>query len=84
MMVGRRYKSRGIERVKNPTGRLDWLAGKLVERLVERSEHPVLKALHQEFRADLEALLTRYVGPHNREARTLTRSIRALANGRAA
>ncbi len=64
-----------LQRVKNPTGRLDWLAAKLLERVVEQKQSPVLSALYAELRTPLEQALRKSVGPQNKTVRDLKKYI---------
>ncbi len=60
-----------LQRVKNPTGRLDWLAAKLLERAVEQRQNPVVNAIYAEVKAPLEQLFRVHLGPRNRQARQI-------------
>lgn len=64
-----------LQRVKDPTGRLDWLAAKLLERLVERTQDPVLSAVYREGRGSLEQFFRKSIGPRNRKLRDLKKYI---------
>lgn len=58
-------------KVKNPTGRVDWLAASLLERLVAKQQNPVLSAVYAEVKAPVEKLLRQKIGPRNRQLRDL-------------
>lgn len=60
-----------LQRVKNPTGRLDWLAASLLKRAVDRRGNPVEIAIHDAIREPLERLLQTHLGPRNRKTRQL-------------
>ncbi len=62
-------------KVKNPTGRLDWLAAKLLERAVEQRGNPFVSAMYGELRSPIEELLTATMGPRNRNTRKLKKYI---------
>ncbi len=62
-------KKTPLQRVKDPAGRLDWLAAKLLERVVEQRKNPVIDAVYQEVRIPLEQLFRAKLGPRNRKAR---------------
>ena len=64
-----------LQRVKNPTGRLDWLAAALLARMVEQKADPVLSAVYAEIRTPLEQALRKSVGPRNRTVRDLRKYI---------
>lgn len=64
-----------LQRVKNPTGRLDWLAAKLLERAIELRKDPVLTAFYDEVRQPLEQALRSTLGPRNRKLRTVRKCI---------
>jgi len=66
-----------LQRVKDPTGRLDWLAAKLVERVVEQKQNPLLAAVYAEVRKPLEDLLRANLGPRNRKMREVRKHIEA-------
>lgn len=62
-------------KVRNPTGRLEWLAATLVERTVAQKNHPVLTALYAELKAPLENVLRAHLGPRNRKLRDVRKYI---------
>lgn len=62
-------------KVKNPTGRVDWLAASLLERLVAKQQNPVLSAVYAEVKAPVEKLLRQKIGPRNRQLRDLRKYI---------
>lgn len=68
-----------LQRVKNPTGRLDWLAAKLLERAVEQRQNPVVNAIYAEVKAPLENLMRMQLGPRSKRARQVRKYI-AQAN----
>lgn len=71
-------------KVKNPTGRLDWLAATLLQRVVEQKKNPVLSAIYAEVKDPLERVLRANLGPRNRTLRDVRKYIeqgnRMLAN----
>lgn len=44
-------------------GRLDVVVSRFIERLVGRTNHPIVVLLHEGFKPELDGLLTRYLGP---------------------
>lgn len=64
-----------LQRVKNPTGRLDWLAAKLLERAVQQQQNPALSGIYQELRAPLEQALRITLGPRNKKLRKVRKYI---------
>jgi hypothetical protein len=66
-----------LQRVKNPTGRLDWLAAKLIERAVQNRKNPVLSAVYAELQPGVETLLRAHLGPRNRKLREVKKHIEA-------
>lgn len=66
-MTRRRY----IDRIKQPQGRIDWLAAKLLEKAVEKRANPLLQALYAEFQPDIERAIRAQFGPKNRSMRKL-------------
>lgn len=64
-----------LQCVKDPTGRLDWLAAKLLDRAVEQRGNPVLSGVYQELRVPLEQALRNLIGPRNRKLRSLRKYI---------
>ncbi len=62
-------------KVKNPTGRVDWLAATLLERLVAREKNPVLSAVYAEVKKPVEKLLRQKIGPRNRKLKDLGKYI---------
>jgi len=69
-------KAKGLSAVKNPTGRLDWLAASLIDRVVKLSPDPMVHMAHQELAPVVEGVLRRYLGPCNETARKIQRFIR--------
>lgn len=65
-----------MRRVKDPTGRVDWLAAKLLERLVQDRKDPMMSALYREVKAPLEHLLRANLGPRNKTLRNLGKYIK--------
>jgi hypothetical protein len=49
--------------VDDPTGRLDILALKACDRIVDLNAHPLLGALYGRYRPRLEAALSEHLGP---------------------
>ena len=64
-----------LQRVKNKTGRLDWLAAALLERVVEQRQDPMLSRVYAEVRVPLEKALRRTIGPRNKAVRDLRKYI---------
>ena len=60
-----------------PTGRVDVLIARLLERAVEQRNRPMEKQLYAELRDPLEKALRAYLGPRNRNMRTLKRHVEA-------
>lgn len=71
-------------KVKNPTGRLDWLTATLLEKVVEQKHDPVLSAWYAQFKIPIERVLRANLGPRNRKLRDVRKYIehgnRMLAN----
>lgn len=65
--------------VKDPTGRVDWLAARLIEREVGRRQNPILAAIYQEFAGDIETALSRVLGPRNPHMRALRKIVQTGA-----
>jgi len=65
-----------LSRVKDPTGRVDWLVSALVERYAKTHPNPAVKAAHQELAPALDTLLRRYLGPRTPTGRKLRQYIR--------
>ena len=64
-----------LQRVKDPTGRLDWLAAKLLERAVEQKNDPAISAMYAEVRKPLEQALRKTLGPRNKSLRPIRKYI---------
>jgi hypothetical protein len=47
----------------DPTGRLDLLAMKLLDRFVENSTNPVVKSMYGPYRGLVENQVTKFLGP---------------------
>lgn len=62
---------RPLERVKNKTGRVDWLAAQLLEKTVEQNRSPLVKALYEALRDPIEEGLKSALGPRNRRVRAI-------------
>ena len=67
-------------RVKNPTGRIDWLAMSLVARMVENTGNPLYQRAFNEAKPYLEQLARKSLGPRNRNMRQLRRYIQIGSN----
>lgn len=65
-----------LQRVKNPTGRLDWLAAKLLERAVEQQRNETAKAVYAQFKDPLEKLFRAHLGPRNRNTRQIQKYLK--------
>lgn len=63
------------ERIKNPTGRLDWLVCQLLGELVKRRHNPILTATYEEFRPQLEVEIMKALGPRNKHTRVIKSGI---------
>ena len=68
-------KKTPLQRVKNPQGRLDWLAAKLLEYAVCRKQDPLLSAVYTEVRDPLERTLRRTLGPRNHQFRDVQKYV---------
>ena len=68
-----------MKRVKNPTGRLDWLAATIIERFISQRGDPLLQRVYGEVKEQLESELTRQIGPRNKTAKQITRAVRMAA-----
>ena len=69
-----------LQRVKNPTGRMDWLAANLLKRAVENSSNPLLKAVYAEVGPQLEGLIVKNLGPKNKTMRRIRYAVRTADN----
>jgi hypothetical protein len=58
-----------MSHVRDKRGRLDVLAVRLAERLVERKGSPLIKELFKEFTPDITHLASQYLGPRNPRAK---------------
>jgi hypothetical protein len=58
-----------MDRVKNPQGRPDWLAAKLLERVIGQSSDQRLKFVHSAVKNELETLLLKTIGPRTKRGR---------------
>ena len=65
-----------FQRVKDPTGRLDWLACKLIERAVQRIGKPEVSAMYADVREPLEAFLRECLSPRKKAMRDLRKHIK--------
>ena len=61
------------KRVKNPAGRLDWLAMALLEKSVELRRDPVLSEVYVHLRPLIERQAARVLGPQNPHMRKTRR-----------
>lgn len=57
-----------LDRLKDPSGRIDWLLANLIRETVERSANPMVRAAYAEFQPQIETLLTKHLGPKNKRA----------------
>ena len=65
-----------LQCVKDPTGRLDWLACKLIERAVQNIARPEVSALYAEVREPLEALLRECLNPRKKLMKDIRKHIK--------
>ena len=66
----------------DPTGRLDILAMKVLDRIVEMKASPLAKDIYHELRPELELVCRANLGPHNEPMRKLRNMIRQSAGPR--
>ena len=78
-MAARKNKSLA-DRVKDPTGRLDWLLSRLIQECVRLSPNPYVQSAFAEFQPQIEATLRQYLGPRNRNAKLFRRYLIAGQN----
>jgi hypothetical protein len=65
-----------LRRVKDPTGRVDWLASRLLESYVRSRRNPNLEMAYEELAPTVDLLLARYLGPRNPNIRKIRSYIR--------
>jgi hypothetical protein len=70
------------QRVKDPSGRIDWLVAQLLGEVVKKRRDPLLSAAYQEFQPEIERALVRTLGPRNNTARMVRRAVRVIADSR--
>lgn len=63
------------QRVKNPTGRLDWLACALLERVVNERNQIALTVVYNEFRPKIEKALVKHLGPRKSLGKRIKRYV---------
>jgi len=63
-----------LQDVKDPIGRVDWLAAKLLEEHAKR-KGGIYADLHLAFKPELEGLLKRSLGPKNKTAREIRKYV---------
>ena len=66
-----------LQRVKDPTGRIDWLIANLTARVVEETREPVLAQVFAQLREPLEQMLRANLGPRNKALRPVRKYITA-------
>jgi hypothetical protein len=64
-----------LQRVKNPTGRLDWLAAKLVEQTVKEWGNPFMQELYSKVREPLERGIRGQFSPRKKAMKDLKKYI---------
>lgn len=64
-----------LQRVKDPTGRIDWLVGSLLNRVIEERRDPVLMRVYSQLKTPVEQLLRAKLGPRNKEMRKVRKYI---------
>ena len=62
-------------KVKNPTGRVDYLLSRLIEEAVKRSRNPIAAKVYEQVRPVIDQTLTRKIGPRTRRGKTLVRQL---------
>lgn len=72
---GRKDLKTPLQRVKDPTGRIDWLLASLLDRVIEKKRDPVLSRVYSQLKAPVEQLLRAKLGPRNKEMRKLRKYI---------
>lgn len=65
-------------RVKNPTGRVDWLTARLLDASVARYGSPLLKAAYPTFQPMVEDVLFRYLNPRRKYVKAITQGVRLM------
>jgi len=65
-----------MERVRNPQGRADWLAAKLLREGVRRSNSRLLSMAFEQSRGELENLLKDVLGPRTKAGREVKRIVK--------
>lgn len=64
-----------LQRVKDPTGRIDWLMASLISRVIEERRDPVLSRVYSQLKTPVEQLLRAKLGPRNKEMRKVRKYI---------
>lgn len=64
-----------LQRVHDPTGRVDWLIGAIVEKFVEERRNTVLLQAYNQLRVPMEQLLKSRLGPRNKQLRQVRKYI---------
>ena len=64
-----------LQRVHDPTGRVDWLIGAIVEKFVEERRNTVLLQAYNQLRVPMEQLLKSRLGPRNKQLRKVRKYI---------
>jgi len=62
-------------KVKNPQGRVDWLACSLLERAMEKNADPVLGVLYQQFKTPLEQTLRKVLNPRRKAMKDIRAAV---------
>ena len=61
--------------VKNPQGRADWLASKLLERTVVENGDPLIALIHREFAPHIDIILRQTIGPKTKHGRAIKKYV---------
>jgi hypothetical protein len=64
-----------LQDVKDPTGRVDWLAAKLLEEHAKK-KGGIYQDLYIAFKPEVEGLLKVHLGPQNKTARNLRKYVK--------
>jgi hypothetical protein len=71
---------RAMGRVRNPTGRADWLAANLIQEAVRRLSNPLVNEVYKVASPEIERVLVGTLGPRTKRGKVIRQYVRLIVS----